>query len=103
MPDDHPLTAVSRAVAVLGATYLTVGSLSLARDPGATTARYALLLLIVALAWGGVAGVVREERPLWATSLVGLTVLALFNDILTQFLFPALGALALGVALTEAR
>jgi len=103
MSDETPLTAVARAAAVLGATYLTVGSPSLATDPGATAARYGLLAIIVALAWGGVAGVVRGERPLWAAGIVGLTVLALFNTILSQFLFPAVGALALAVALTELR
>lgn len=103
MSKESPLTAVSRALAVLGATYLTVGSLSLATDPGATGARYALLAVIVVLAWVGVAGVVRERRRLWAVSLVGLAALGLLNAILTQFLFPAVGAIALGVVLTEVR
>ena len=100
---DSPRIAVARAASVLGATYLTAGSLSLAADPGATMARYALLGVIVALAWGGVAGIVRERRPIWAVSLAGLTVLGLFNTILTQFIFPAVGALVLGIVLIEIR
>jgi hypothetical protein len=103
MVDSDRVLAVARAVAVLGATYCTVASLSLAVEPGATTARHALLAGVVGLAWLGVSGVVADSRRRWAVALAGLVVLGLANPVLSRLLLPVAGALAVAGALDAAR
>lgn len=57
-------------------------------QPGLTGGRLALLGVVAALAWGGVAGIVRERPSVAVAGGVGLLLLGFWQAVLWIFILP---------------
>lgn len=82
-----------RGLAVLAAVYLTIGLLWVLPSPGFGVSRLLFSALVVALAWVGAIGALRQRPALVAAGGVGLVLFGFWQAVLWIFMLPAAGVL----------
>ena len=101
--DRNRLTTFAFAIAIVAAVYLSAGLLVLLPASGYERTRLAFVALVVAIAWGGVAGAVFDRPPVVIVAAVALLLLGFWQAVFWIFMLPAaLGLAVAGVLLAHA-